>query len=567
MLTGTQCSALQTSIGLSLKKRERPVEYRRKGLREYTGNYFPDGCEQQRPLNQYQLWCNTILRTVAAKSPTPWVRPPSRDEHDFALALQWNLAEHCRLINLQDTLRDMTHDALYYGGHCKIVISHFNHPESGAYSQRPHVDYIDYEDFFQDAFAREWGKQQYRGDYYRLPKAMLEQDESYNQDVVASLSPGTLYSNSNGRLGGEPKGSEEFLPTVALRDVYLPLDNLLVTMSANDDGKYLKCVEWAGHPMGAYFRMAFLRVPGVSVPASLAMSQYDLNQGINITLNRNIEDIQNKKHLGLVEKGSGKDAGEMNDAKTNTIVGIESSSKPNMLTLGGADAADMVAIQQLVEMFSRQGNNMDSLAGLGPQANTLGQDELTKGSANMMTADLGDYVRDAARTIMRALAWYMVKGPEADYGVTKTYQGQATKVPFQDAQREQMGDLDSYHLDIEPYSMEHQTPGGQFAKLMGIFNNIVIPAAGILTAQGMMPNIMALLQYAAEYTNAPEVPNLIMPLPKPQNAQQESNDAPPPVMTPNKSSQHNYTRTSQAVTPASRGMVQKLLASQTQGAA
>ncbi len=565
ILKSSQIASLQNAMRKSDAKLSEFRKQRRTGVREFVGNYYgKDGAKEQRPLNQYQLWVNTIRRLVAAKAPVPWIRPPSRDLHDFALSLQWNLAEHCKLINLQETLADCTVDGLYFGGHAKIVVNNFMHPETGESSQRPFVDYIDYEDWFHDCYAREWEKMQFMGDYYRMPISVLQDNpDRYDPDSVKKLSNSTSRLGVQDRVGGEPLEGDEFDQTVVLRDVWLQHEGLLVTMGADSNGAVLREQEWQGHPKGPYRRLAFLRVTGSSIPASLALSQLDLNYAINIASNRNNQDIQAKKRLLLTQRGQEQDIKAINAALHNEAVGVDNPAGATEVNFGGADPKDMVFIQQAVEMFSMQGGNLKSLAGLGVEANTLGQEELIKGSSNLMTADMGDTVRDFARDIMQTLAWYMVKGPDqTTYSTQQTFAGTASTIPFGSDQRAQMGNLDQYHLDIEPYSMEHQTPMGQFQKLANVWNTIVMPAAQLMMAQGRMPNVMGLLQNAAEYLNLPECADLVMAMPQQQGQPQDQGGAPQQQSAPAPSGERTYRRTSQSITPASHGMVQQLLSAQ-----
>ena len=167
--------------------------------------------------------------------------------------------------------------------------------------------------------------------------------------------------------------------------------------------------------------------------------------------------------------------------------------------------------------------NLDVLGGLGPQSETLGQDQLLSASASMRIQKMQMATIIFARDIIADIFMYMWEDPLYNPTVTKKVKGFddiSVQVPF--GPEERQGEFLRLNIDIEPYSMQHTTPEAKLQGLRTIFTEFVAPLMPMMEAQGVSIDVEMLFRKIGKLGNIPELNDIIVysnPIHEPQPQQ------------------------------------------------
>ena len=116
------------------------------------------------------------------------------------------------------------------------------------------------------------------------------------------------------------------------------------------------------------------------------------------------------------------------------------------------------------DLFSYITGNMDSLGGLAPSTQTIGQDKMLAKSASERLADMQERVVKATTGVIRDLAWYLWHDDSVELPLTKPIT-QKIQRDFTWDKFSRDGELFDYNIDITPYSLQSKSPGLAFRHL------------------------------------------------------------------------------------------------------
>ncbi len=171
----------------------------------------------------------------------------------------------------------------------------------------------------------------------------------------------------------------------------------------------------------------------------------------------------------------------------------------------------LLVAPHLKDLFSWMAGNLEALAGLSPQAKTLGQDELLHTSASLTVTDMQSRTLQLTSSVMSALCWYWHHDPQNVMRAMHTLPGMPEfqqSVQVSPQQRRQ-GLFEDLGIKVDPYSMQHSTPEKRMQQLQSVFQNIIIPLMPLLQAQGVTVDINAYLEKVANYQDMPDLSDVI----------------------------------------------------------
>jgi hypothetical protein len=204
-----------------------------------------------------------------------------------------------------------------------------------------------------------------------------------------------------------------------------------------------------------------------------------------------------------------KDAERVVEAVDGQMTRVDDVEGVKVHRFGGADQVGMAAGIHAKDVFNDLMGNLSLLGGLGPQSGTLGQDELLNANASKKIADMQDRFVGFTKGVVQALAWYEWTEPLRERQLTKSVPGTDISVSVLWAPETREGDFVEYDLDIEPYSMQHTSPGTRLNTLLNVFQTVIVPSLPMLQQQGGNLNMQELLALISEYTNIPELRNIV----------------------------------------------------------
>lgn len=523
-------------------------EQRLAAVRAFVGsNYGEMSSDDKVPLNLMQMAVNIYRRQVAARAPQAMIiaRDPrlAATADDFELALNWLIRE----IDLESSISRWVIDAMFSIGVMKVGISPGNQAEIEGIlhdAGRPFADVVDFDDFVFDMNAKSWDLCQFVGNKYTLPYEMAKEmklfgDEELTPTILSDYNEGGDEKVSILQTGGIWNPNRGYMDLVELWDLWLPYDNLFVTVqvvdnSGIDGGKVIRVVEWDGPEVGPYHILSFGDVPGNIMPLPPAQAMLDLHDASNRVFRKLVRQADRQKTLTIVASGAEEDGRRIVDANDGDTIKSDNPQATKEARYGGPDAASIAFLLQLKDLFVYLGGNLDALGGLGRQANTVGQESLISRSANMLIADMQDRTTTAVRKVIESLADYLWNDPLMAPKVLKKIGNTGLSIPVEFSQDMREGDLLDYMVEIAPYSMQSRTPTERLQTLQQLMTQFVIPLAPQLQQRGIGINMDQFLEIMAKYSNLPEMQSIIERIPQQEMAmmQQAAGGGERPLQSP-----------------------------------
>lgn len=489
-------------------------------IKQYVGSHYSDdGARDRVPVNLIELATNIYARQLSAKSPKVLVATYKQEIKPKASLLELAINHLLSEIWFDKTMRMVVLDALFGVGiikvgmysHGKVEVDGFTHDVGQPFADAVHLD-----DWVHDMSARRYDEVQFAGNRYRLPLEYVQEAEEFDKKARQGLKATRKGEYDRGESGdsadsisqGDTPDKDEYVDFVELWDLWLPMENLVITLPCGG-GAPLREIEWEGPEPGPFHMLGFSEVPNNIMPlppASLWLDLHDLSNRIFRKLGRQGE--RQKTILGI-QDGAARDGELIVKAEDGDAIRMDNPGQAREYRFGGIDQPNMAFFLQLVDKFSYMNGNLDSLGGLSPQAQTLGQDEMLARSASKRVADMQDRVEGFVTNVIKSLAFYLWNDPLINLPLVKRMANTDISVPVRFTPEDREGDFLDYNIEIEPYSMQHESPGTRLQTINGLMNNVLMPLAGPMAQQGIQVNFEGLLKLIAKYSNMPEVSEII----------------------------------------------------------
>lgn len=491
-------------------------------LREYVGGHYSENASAKDvPVNILSLAVDTYARELAAYNPkvlvTTWYKQLQRTSTELEIALNHLVSE----IKFARTLRRIVKEALFSVGIAKVGLEATGELEIGGIYHdvgQPFFDCVDIEDFVLDMSASTFEDVQFVGNRYRIPleyaKQLYSQYDWTPQDQSHSvINPGGTQRVGSLSSGGAPL-ENLYRPIVELWDIYCPHNNMLFTFpgstSDNTLGPPLREVEWERPENGPYHLLSLHEVPGNIMPLSPSMQLYDLHCCANILFRKLQRQGERQKTIGLVNVTGQEDGTKIvnaNDGDTYTVLDPNAAKE---FSYGGINQQNFAFFLQVKELASYFAGNIETIAGLGPQADTLGQEQLLAATSSKRLQDYQENVYEFTKEIANDLAWYLWEDPLIELPLAKRLEGISKPIPFSWTPERREGDFLDYHLEIEPYSMQPKTPAQRLMLLERMVQQTIAPLLPIIQQQGGTFDIKRFLELYAKYSNMAEMEDIII---------------------------------------------------------
>lgn len=471
------------------------------------------------PDNKLAQFVGIMLQLLVPHNPAASVTTKSRDKKAAAYDLELALTEQMRLMQFSESLYDVVCSALYMMGVGKVALEDVDIDMPGGWTQRANLPFfqpISMDDWIQDMRARSWATCRLMGDRYLRSLESVREDERFDPRVrehVSEIMDPLMTSDGGLRLESFTTGrqgsrySDDFVPMVELEDIYLPQSRQLVTKPV-DSPEILRVVQWDG-PVMPYHRLSFMRLPQQTMPFSPVAEQLDMHLIVNMAWNKLAQQAARSKTLTVVPEGEDKDANRIRDASDGEMIPLRRPESSREIKFGGPDPALFAFGLQASSIFNRSAGNLDALGGLGAQSDTATQDKLIHGAAGKKAEWFSHQVTKFTRNVLRDLAWYMWTDPVSEIPISKSTAGGRVTIEKTWGPEDRQGEYLDYEIDVDPYSMSDQTPGGRANTLMSFWQNIIAPNLAALAEVGAMPDIQALVRLMARYLNMSELEEVI----------------------------------------------------------
>lgn len=464
--------------------------------------------------------------TMALAANRPRVLVTTQKEHLRYFARQYqeavnNLIEE---IGLEITLREAVLNAFFCVGIVKLHMA--NAPEVQIEDDvwmdpgQPFASSISIDNWCHDMAAPRYSQVSYAGDSYRMTMREL-QEGPYDQDIVAQLTPTSKnWSLEEERLENISRGLDtdldEYEPSIDLMDMWIPETGKIFTFAMETKNRFqsqfppLAEMEWTGSEHGPYRMLSFNDVPENTMPTSPASHVAGLSRLANNLMRKAANQAQRQQDIFTYTPAGAESAKKIKRSGDGDWVEVQDTKEVGQMKQGGVDPGNQAFMVGTIQMFDRMSGNLSAKLGLGPQAETVGQEQLIHGAVSAKEASLQNRTVDFATGIITDLGKMLwddqvkVIPGRIQVDGAPDYSTDATWYP---GRRE--GEHHDYTTQVDAYSMMYQSPQQRAEALNALLTGVYIPLAEMLTMQGGMIDLQEVAEVHAELYNLPRLKRMI----------------------------------------------------------
>lgn len=529
-------NALVKAVKESKRKMQPFREKRRRLYDLFVGSEYSDEGEAKKVyLNLISLATNVYVRQCAVRAPSARITSPYDELRPKAKELSLACKMAADETRFGQALRRSVTEALFAPmAVVKVGLTYAG--QEDVYGEavditEPYINMVSFDDYVRDMSARSAYHPAFEGDTYYLtieelkekyPKAMAKLDVSTDELSMQSDSGDDRVESLAHTVNS---GEDNFRKKVAVQDVWLTKERVLVTYLLNNPKFALDVVEFDVPDEGPYHSLWFTDVPDNAMPLppfSVLKNIQDLANSLFRRL-ANQAKIQ-KRVVGFSDEDSAKRFSTAHDGDGVYWDG----QKPENIEAGGIDQRTLALLIQVKDIFSWASGNLDSLGGLSAMSETASQDEMIAKSANAQIADMQDATSDFAKKIFGQLAWYEWTDPVRNRILQKELPGGVgMSLAVEWTPETRHGDFLDFNFDIIPMSMREDNPAQKIQKIQAALMNIFLPLQPFMQQQGLTLDAKRLTSLVADYSNMPELEQLIVAM-NPEAGQQQG-----PIGNPN----------------------------------
>jgi len=499
-------------------------EVRKKLVKDFVGSMYGssgDSGRQDIIMNLMYQTAETYTMSLAANRPRVLVTAQHTDVTWFAHSFQLGINNLIKEIRLEDTLRKAVMDSFFSMGIVKVYTAdaglvELEGEDAWVDPGKPFAENISLDDFCYDTTASEWRKSSFALNKYRISREKVLNDGAYNKKVAEELDVVSQYPGWNADSGEVP--IREMLksetqeagiePMIDLMDVWLPKDKLVVTLPVGKNTEPLRVVEWEGPENGPFHTLSLTcEVPDNIMPVSPAMNLKPLHDLINGLLRKQRRQAQRQKDIPFYQAGHQDDARRIEKASDGEWTRVDNPDSVNVMKMGGVDPQNQAFSHSMKDTYDRMAGNLQMMAGLGPQSDTLGQDKLIHGAVTKREANMQYRVVDFTSRICRdlgSLLWH-----DQVLEIPQDFETSGIKVRADWNPEVREGDFIDYNFEIEPFSMMYKSPSERMQGISSFVTQIALPMEGMMQQYGGTIDIQELVEMYAELMDMPRLKQIV----------------------------------------------------------
>ena len=499
-------------------------DVRKRLVKDFAGSYYGQTENMGKSdiiMNLMYQTAETYTMALAANRPRVLVTAQHPDVAWFANSFELGINNLIKEIHLEDILRKAVMDSFFSIGIVKVYSAdagmvQLEGEDTWVDPGKPFAENISLDDFCYDTTASEWRKSSFAMNKYRISKEKVLNDSAYDQDVIKELQPVTQYPGWNSDTGEVPvremlksETQEAGLePMIDLMDIWLPKDNLILTMPVGKNTKPVRVVEWEGPENGPFHTLSLTcEVPDNVMPVSPAMNLKPLHDIINGLLRKQRRQAQRQKDIPFYQAGHADDARRLERASDGEWTRVDNPDSVNVLKMGGVDPSNQAFAHSMKDTFDRMAGNLQMMAGLGPQADTLGQDKLIHGAVSKREANMQYRVVNFTGNICRDLGSLLWQDEVLEIPQEFDTSGVTVRADWTPEVRE--GNFIDYNFSIEPFSMMYKSPSERMQGISNFVTQIALPMEGMMQQYGGTIDIQELVELYAELMDLPRLKQIV----------------------------------------------------------
>jgi hypothetical protein len=493
-------------------------------VKHYAGSWY----DQTTPQGSEKILVNLINQTariyvtaLAANNPQVLVNTSSVEKLPFARRFEVNLNKLISDMSLDQTFRDIVLDAFFCIGVGCVMMRDTDTRFHGILESEedvwldpgePWLNRVSLDDLILDMPSRERTKMRYCGHRYRADYEKVMDEPGYDSKVKAKLKPtkrDSLDGTGSARdIGVDSAEDDDLKDMIWLQDVWIAENKTIITMPVEGDLPPLIEREWTGSQAGPYKFLSLGDVPDRIIPAGPAINLFGMHLQQNRLHVRMEKDSNAHRVVNVYTPGGADDAEKIRKAGRNEWVRSNDPKSVSQIEVGGIDQRDVAMATFIQEEYDRFAGNLQAMGGLGPQAATLGQEELIHGELSKNVADMRMAVVNFAADAILDLGRLMWEDQTLEIQSQMPVGNSGISLDSSWSPDQRHGEFEDYDFRVEPYSMVFKTPQQHLQETFQVLQQIS-PLWPMFQASGATINAEALMDYIARLMNKPELKEFI----------------------------------------------------------
>ncbi len=496
---------------------------RKRLIKDYVGSWYSIEADDPKVLvNLINQTAQIYTVALAANRPQVMVSTPLSENWHFAKRFEVNLNKLISDMNLEKTFRAIVLDAFFCLG-CGVVMmrdtdTRFHgmlESEEDVWLDpgEPWLNRVSLDDLILDMTAKELTKMRYCGHRYRADFEKVQEEPGYDKKVVAKLTPTSKTSIDNSDraadiAAGIQVDDDELKPMIWLQDIWVAENNTVATFAVDFDEPPLLEREWTGSQAGPYKFLSLGDVPDNIIPASPAINlkgMHDLQNRLHVRM----EADSDAHRVANIYPPGGEDLAEkMRTAERNGWYMGQNPGDIEQIETGGVDPRDQALALFIQDEYDRFAGNLQAMGGLGPQASTVGQEELIHGQVSRTEADMRMATVNFAAASILDLGRLMWEDQTLELQSSIPVGNSGIEVKSNWIPDFRVGEFEDYDFRVEPYSMVFKTPERKREELFQFLQQLA-PLWPMFQASGATLDAEAVVAEVARLSNRPEFKRFI----------------------------------------------------------
>lgn len=503
-----QLKKLVNAISWSNRKLERYRETRTRAITQFVGSHYGDGGATEKvPINMINAFTSIYLRRLSVSQLRALVTTRNRNLRsaaaEYTIAIDRKLEE----IEPEGAINSAYLEAMFGLGMVQVGLS------DGEII----VDSIGADDMILDLTGRSFDSLGYVGHRFRPELDWVRENEDFDAKLRKEIKSSPLFSsdsdsptdNDSQRIMlGQSDKADEFLDRADLMQVYLPSERIVVTLADGKSDKPLMVKEWRGpddNPLGMYRVIGFGKVPGNLLPVPPVSLWLDLHEAANKLANKAIRQAERQKTILGVQRKATADGQKVVDYNDGDAVTLDHPDGINEFTTGGANQVTLGMVMWLRNMGSYVAGNADSLGGLAPSTDTVGQDQMLLQAAGSQIDDMGQIAMAFASQVVQDIAFWTLTDPLLKMRLDRKIEGTNLSFEFDFTAESIRGEFSDYTFRVDPYSVRRRTPQQRVQLVLSLLDRMVAQYGPFMQQAGMTIDVEYLFKMVSQYADSPEI--------------------------------------------------------------
>lgn len=507
-------TAIESSRDALLPQRK----HREAMIQQFVGSYYSNNGPMHEVLvNLMNMTAEAYTLGLASNNPRVRVTTTSREQWPFAFKWTHTLNNLIEEIHFAETLQQVVLDAFFTMGVAKVFQADWEtvqlDDDVWADPGRPYMGHISFDDFGLDMGVKDTRRCKFMWDEYRVSWESVRDNPDFDKSVLKQLHPTSKHDRGETTVNDISSGAltddDEYEPMTDLMDVWLPELDKVGVFPRHVQTKPLKLVD-AGPEGGPYKTLSFQDVPDNVLPSAPGQNLQGLHLLYNGLARKQARQAKRQKTNPVFRPSGAPDAERLKTHNDGEWVQVGDPTSVNVITQGGVDPSSVAFSIGVMELFDRQAGNLSAMAGLGPQANTLGQEEIIQAAVSRKEAMMQQRVHTFTSEAVSCLGHLMWADEFMNIPLsvpTRPGSPITRDVSWTPELRE--GDAWQYKFRVEPRSMNYESPEIKLRKLERAMDRL-LQFYPIIQAQGGTIDVKQMTRDYAELLSIPELENWIM---------------------------------------------------------